>query len=156
MQFWKLLLNLCSRRWLRPKRSRVVNLTPLWLQQLKQLLVVGLINLRISLLKIPKLLAFQMVGSSLFHSMIADGKKVFFKNLRLSLLSGIPWTFLVATGDIFFLYYLKYLIHHQLLSKILYIKWILVFVERTNWELDHMKSNTITKVGSYKGFLNCY
>ena len=31
LQFWKLWLNLCSRRWLSPRRSRVINLIPLWL-----------------------------------------------------------------------------------------------------------------------------
>ena len=37
----------------------------------KKLLGVGLINLRVLLLKIPILSAFGMVGSSLFHLMIA-------------------------------------------------------------------------------------
>ena len=50
----------------------------------------------ILLLKIPKLSAFRMVGSSLFHSMIADGKKVFLKKLYLILIRGIQSTFLVA------------------------------------------------------------
>ena len=55
IQFWKLWLNLYSRRWLSPRRSRVISLIPLWLLQSKtKLLVVGLINLRILLLKIKK------------------------------------------------------------------------------------------------------
>ena len=36
LQLWKLWLNLCSRRWLSPRESRVINLIPLWLQQLKK------------------------------------------------------------------------------------------------------------------------
>ena len=55
IQFWKLWLNLYSRRWLSPRRSRVISLVPLWLlQSKKKLLAVGLINLRILLLKIKK------------------------------------------------------------------------------------------------------
>ena len=56
-------------------------LIPLWLSQLKKLLAVGLKNLRILLLKIPKLSAFRVGRSSFFHLMIADGKKVFLKKL---------------------------------------------------------------------------
>ena len=78
IQFWKLWLNLRSRRWFSPRRSRFISL----------------INFKVLLLKVQKRLAFQMVGSSLFHSIIADGKKVFLKNLRLILISGIPSTFL--------------------------------------------------------------
>ena len=43
----------------------------------------------------PKLSAFRMVESSLFHSIIADGKKAFLKKLRLILTSGKPSTFLI-------------------------------------------------------------
>ena len=42
-----------------------------------------------------------MVGSGLFHSMIADGRKVFLKKLSLILISGIQSTFLVAQEDVF-------------------------------------------------------
>ena len=66
------------------------------LKQLKKLLGVGLKNLRILFLKIPKLSAFRMARSSLFHSMIADGKTVFLKKLCLVLVRGIQSTFLVA------------------------------------------------------------
>ena len=62
----------------------------------KKLLGVGLKNLRILFLKIPKLSAFRMARSSLFHSMIADGKTVFLKKLCLVLVRGIQSTFLVA------------------------------------------------------------
>ena len=64
----------------------------------------SLINLRILLLKIWKLLAFQMIGSSLFHSEISDGKKVFLKKLWLISVSEITSTFLVTYEDGFFCY----------------------------------------------------
>ena len=64
--------------------------------ELKKLLGVGLKNLRILVLKIPKLSASRMARSSLFHSMTADGKKVFLKKLCLVLIRGIQSTFLVA------------------------------------------------------------
>ena len=63
---------------------------------IKKLLGVGLKNLRILILKIPKLSGFRMAGSSLFHSMIADEKKLFLKKLCLILIKGIQSTFLVA------------------------------------------------------------
>ena len=100
IQFWKLWLNLCSRKRLSPRRSRVLSLIPLWLQQLKKLLGVGLKNLRIFLLKIPKLSAFRMARSSLFHSMIADGKKVFLKKSCLILIKGIQSAFLIALVNV--------------------------------------------------------
>ena len=96
IQFWILWLNLCLRKRLSPRQSRVISLTPLWLQQLKKLLGVGLKNLRILLLKIPKLSAFRMARSSLFHSMIADDKKVFLKKLCLILIRGIQSIFLMV------------------------------------------------------------
>ena len=49
----------------------------------------GLKNFRILILKIPKLSAFKMAGSSLFHSIIADGKKLFLKKLCLILIRGV-------------------------------------------------------------------
>ena len=101
IQFWRLRLNLCSRRWLSPRQSRIVSLIPLWLQQLKKPYGVGLINLRILPSKIPKLSALRTAGSSLFHSMTADGKKVFLKKLCLISIRGIQSTFLVAQEDVF-------------------------------------------------------
>ena len=41
-QFWKLCLNLCSRKWLSPSRRRVISLIPLLLSQLKKLFGEGL------------------------------------------------------------------------------------------------------------------
>ena len=86
---WKLCLNLCSRKWLKPSRSLVINLIPLGLWQLKRLLADGLINFRILFLKILKLLEFLMLWSSLFHSIKVDGKKELFKKECLVLKKGI-------------------------------------------------------------------
>ena len=80
---WKLCLNLCSRKWLKPSRSLVINLIPLGLWQLKRLLADGLINFRILFLKILKLLEFLMLWSSSFHSILVDEKKEFFKKYVL-------------------------------------------------------------------------
>ena len=77
-QFWKLYLNLCSCKSLNSSPSRVINLIPLRLQQLKKLFGFGLINLRI-FLKIPKFSELRRLGSRLFHSMIGDGK-TFYKS----------------------------------------------------------------------------
>ena len=45
----------------------------------------GLENLRILLLKVTKLSAFQMARSSLFHSVIADGKKMFLQGNTINI-----------------------------------------------------------------------
>ena len=55
---WKICLNLCSRKWLKPSSSLVINLIPLGLWQLKRLLADGLIIFRILFLKVLKLLKF--------------------------------------------------------------------------------------------------
>ena len=81
-QFWKLWLNLRSRRRLSLRRSRVISLIPLWLWQLKKPLEVGLKNLRILLLKIPKLSEFRIAGSGLFHSISVFEKIMFNFNQR--------------------------------------------------------------------------
>ena len=44
---WKLYLNLCPRKWLRPVRSLVTSLNPLRLWQLNKLFKVGLMNCKI-------------------------------------------------------------------------------------------------------------
>ena len=86
---WKLCLNLCSSKWLKPSHSLVINLIPLGLWQLKRLLADGLINFRILFLKILKLLEFLMLWSSLFHSIIVDVKEQFFIKVCLVLKKGI-------------------------------------------------------------------
>ena len=55
---WKLCLNLCSRRWLRPRRSLVRNLIPCRLWHSNTLLIEGLINFRMAFLKVHKYLSF--------------------------------------------------------------------------------------------------
>ena len=80
IQFWKLWLNLRSRRRLSLRRSRVISLIPLWLWQLKKPLGLGLKNLRI--LKIPKLSEFRIAGSGLFHSINVFEKNMFNFNQR--------------------------------------------------------------------------
>ena len=93
---WKLCLSLCSHKWLKPSRSLVINLIPLRLWQLKSLLADGLINFRTPFLNILKLLEFLMLWSNLFHSVTADGKKVFLKKVCLVLGRRILWIFLVT------------------------------------------------------------
>ena len=55
----------------------VISLIPLWFSQLKTLLGVGLINLKILFLKALKLSMFRTLWSRLFHSTTAEGKKNF-------------------------------------------------------------------------------
>ena len=73
---WKLCLNLCFRKWLRPKRNPLIILIPLWLS--KTLLGEGLIKFRIPFLKTTKLFKFRRVGSKFFHSLIVE-ERVFEK-----------------------------------------------------------------------------
>ena len=93
---WKLCLNLCLRKWLKRNHSLVINLIPWGFWHLKRLLADGLINFRLFFLKILKLLEFFMLWSSLFHSVIVDGKKEFLKKVCLVLRRGILWIFLVT------------------------------------------------------------
>ena len=53
-------LNLCSLKWLKSRRSRVISLVPLGLWQLYTELAAGLINYRIFLLNIRKLSTFML------------------------------------------------------------------------------------------------
>ena len=73
---WKLCLNLCSRKWLKPRCSFVKYLISLYLWQLKTLFRDGLINFNKFFLKTLRLAAPRRLGSSLFHSMTVDRKKV--------------------------------------------------------------------------------
>ena len=95
---WKLFLNLCSWRWLSPSRNLVKYLIPFRLWRPNMLFVVSLINFKIFFLKILRLGEFWISGSSLFHSMMTDGKKVFLKKLCLILKWGILFAFLVGYG----------------------------------------------------------
>ena len=71
---WKLFLNLCSWRWLSLSHNLIKYLIPFMLW------------------------GFWISGSSLFHSMMTDGKKVFLKKLCLTLKWGISFAFLVEYG----------------------------------------------------------
>ena len=84
-QFWKSYLNLYSCKWLRPTRSLVISLIPLWLSQLKLLLEENLTNLRILFLKILIIFEFRRLCSYLFHLMIVKGKRELLKKLCLIL-----------------------------------------------------------------------
>ena len=92
---WKLCLNLCSRKWLKPSCSLVINLVPLAFWQLKRLLADGLINFTILFPKLLKLLEFLMLWLILFHSVTVDGKKQFLEKVCLVLKQGILCIFLV-------------------------------------------------------------
>ena len=92
---WKLYLNLCSRRWLKPSLNLVNNLTPLGLWQLKTVLPEGRMKFKSVFLKIFKLSELRIFRSSLFHSITAEGKKEFRKKLCFTLNRGILLVFLV-------------------------------------------------------------
>ena len=94
---WKVCLNLCSRKWLKPSRSLVINLIPLGLWQLKKLLVDGLINFRILFLKILRLLEFLYVIIRLITFCNCWREEtVFFKKICLVLKKGISCIFPVT------------------------------------------------------------
>ena len=76
-------LNLCSRRWLNPRRSLVRYLIPLVLKQLCVLLGEGLINFKIHFLNMLRLSEFRIDKSRLFHSITTEGKNEFLKILCL-------------------------------------------------------------------------
>ena len=92
---WKLCLNLCSRRWLKPNLNLVNNLTPLGLWQLKTVLPEGRMKFKSIFLKIYKLSELRIFRSSLFHSITVEGKKEFRKKLCFTLNRGILLVFLV-------------------------------------------------------------
>ena len=78
---WKLCLNMCLRRWLRPSLILERYLIALGLWQLKILFGFGRINFKILDLNKLRLFWFRMSEPSLFHSAITDGKKEFLKKL---------------------------------------------------------------------------
>ena len=73
-------LNLCSRRWLKPRRSLVRYLIPLMLKQLYVLLGEGLRNFKIHFLNMLRLSEFWIDKSRLFHSILQKEKSNFWKN----------------------------------------------------------------------------
>ena len=95
---WKLCLNLCSLRWLKPSLSLVISLIPLGLRISKTEFGEGRMKLSIFSLKTEILLEFLRLRSKLFHSRIADGKKEFWKKLYYVIIKGILPSVLVAYG----------------------------------------------------------
>ena len=93
---WKLCLNLCCFKWLKPILRYVRNFSPNGLFMLKTLLEFGLIKFNKCYLKISKDAELQISRSSLFHSIITDGKKEFLKKLCLTLKSVMLSEFLVV------------------------------------------------------------
>ena len=87
-EFWKLCLNLCSRKWLSPTHHLVSSLIPWGLCTLNILLGLGLINLRICFLKALTDSEFWLL-LSLFHSITVDGQKEFQKYSCLALNKGM-------------------------------------------------------------------
>ena len=80
---WKLCLNLCWRKWLRPRRSLVRYLISLQLRQLNTLFRDSLINFNKFFLKTLRLEVLWRLRSNSFHSIKVDGKKQFLKKLYL-------------------------------------------------------------------------
>ena len=74
---WKLWLNLCSLRWLKPKRNLVRSLIPRLSETLNKLLGEGLINFSDEFLKTSYDTDLQVSGLKLFHSLIVCEKKKF-------------------------------------------------------------------------------
>ena len=97
---WNLCLNLClnSLRWLKPGRSGLISSILLLLWELYTDLTAGVVNLRIFFLNVSKFSELRRLGSNLFHSEIADGKKEFLKKLCFDLKMESLCTFLVVYG----------------------------------------------------------
>ena len=89
-------MNLCSVKWLRPSLSLVTSLIALGLRISKTEFGEGRVKLSIFSLKAEILLEFLRLGSKLFHSIIADGKKEFLKKLCFVLIRRILLSVLVA------------------------------------------------------------
>ena len=85
----KLCLNLCSFKWLRPKRRRMWKISPFGRLTLKTLLLRGFIKSKIFFLKVEYKRELRISESNLFHSTNADGKKELRKKLFLILNWGI-------------------------------------------------------------------
>ena len=78
---WKMYLNLYSFKRLKPILRRVRNFSPNELFVLKTLLAFGLMKFNKCFLKISKEAELRISRSSLFHSLINDGKKDFFEEI---------------------------------------------------------------------------
>ena len=80
-QSWKLCLNLCSWKWLKPRHNLFISLIPIGLWQLQMLFGLGNMNFKTLLLKKATLSELRMSVSRLFYPFIVDGKKEFLKKL---------------------------------------------------------------------------
>ena len=80
---WNLCLSLHSGKWLWTRLSLVINSITLGLWLLKALLADSMINLRILFLKILRQFEFLQFRSRLFHCIMADRMKYFFKSYAL-------------------------------------------------------------------------
>ena len=78
---WKLCLNLCLWRWLRPTLNLANNLIVLGLWQLQTMFWDGRICFKMLFLKILRLSDFRIFLSVLFHSITVKGKREFSKNV---------------------------------------------------------------------------
>ena len=76
LKWWR---NLCSRRWLKPRRNQVKYFIPKELDILKILLGDGLIDFKMEERKLVKDSELTMPTSSLFHSLITERKKSYEK-----------------------------------------------------------------------------
>ena len=79
IESWKLCLNLCFLKLLKPIWSHVISLTPLGLWQLWIELGAGLLKWRIFFLNTDKLSELRKSRSSLFHSEIVEVENEFLK-----------------------------------------------------------------------------
>ena len=79
MQACKLCLNLWWCKWLKPKRNLASNFKPYGLFISKTLFATGLANFKMDNLKTSKESLLLISGSSLFHSVIVEEKKNFWK-----------------------------------------------------------------------------
>ena len=78
---WKLCLNLCSFRWLKPILRCVKSFSPNGLFMLNASLEFGLMKFNKCFLKTSKEAELRISRSSFFHSLTTDGKKEFLKKL---------------------------------------------------------------------------
>ena len=95
---WKLCLNLCSLKWFKPTRSRVISFILLGLWKLYTELAVSHTNWRISFLKVRKFSELRRLVFNLFHLEIEDLEREFLKQLCFDFKIGRLYTFLVMYG----------------------------------------------------------
>ena len=92
----KIVFKLCSFKWLKPILRLARSFSPNGLFMLKTLLEFGLMKFNKCFLKISKEAELRISRSSLFHSLITDGKKELLKMLCLTLKDVMLSEFLVV------------------------------------------------------------